>query len=241
MPGEGPLPDRSHVHMNELTLWIVADATRSKRERRVSHEHSGDTGYTDVDRPSLDMLGVFCSVRRSAFAQHIVGLLRPVAGEDVDCAVWFTKLRKHGVEHIERTRIVPVYLLVVAVSQEVAELVDGFGDVDIAYAVDHIDHFVRVGMREFHLVLLAFGRVIVFVYGQQPFAGKSGVHKSMGHGPEPGVRMGSRFAGAGRTYPYAEQSGHQENKKVTERDRLPKRHLQMLWQSGRTPSLGSQR
>ena len=37
-----------------------------------------------------------------------------------------------GVEHVERTRIESIYLLVVGVAQEVAEFVDGFWDVGIA-------------------------------------------------------------------------------------------------------------
>jgi hypothetical protein len=37
-------------------------------------------------------------------------------------------------------------------------------------------HFVRVGASELHLVLLAFGREIIFVFGQQALGGylKSG-------------------------------------------------------------------
>src|SRR5262249_18720449 len=143
---------------------------------------SRDTGHAKVESLGLNVLRMEGRVGGPTLAQHVVGLLGAIGGENVDRAVGLTQLREHGVKHVEGAGIVVAYLFVMAVAEKVVQLVKRVRDVGVADAVDDVQYFAGVSTDELQFILLAVDRKLLFIVWQQTDSGKGDVHESTREG-----------------------------------------------------------
>lgn len=176
----GPLSNGAYVNVDELALGVVADATGVEGFSCVAEQWCGDALDAEIDGFGDDVLGVFGGVGGAAGAECVVSFLRAIAGEDVDRAIGLADFGEHGVEDVEGARVELAYFFIVAVAQELVELVECLGNVGIADAVDDVDHFAGMGVGELELVDLAVFREFGLVLRQQADAGQGGGDEGVG-------------------------------------------------------------
>jgi len=153
-PDKAPFADVARVDVDELAFWVVADATGAKGEGSITQLGGRNAGNPDIDGGGLNVLGVLGSVGGVSGAKRVVGLLGAIAAKNLDGTARPVHLSEHGVEQVEDTRVVAFDFFVVTVAQELAEVVDGPGDVGIAYTIDNVKIFPAFAC-ELELVLFA--------------------------------------------------------------------------------------
>lgn len=173
-----PLSDRTCIDVDELTSGVIAYSARSKRERGVSQLHRWNARNPDINRSAFNMFRVLRSVGGSTLAEFIVGLLGSVAAKNLDDTAGSIELSKHCMEEIKGAGVVAYDLVVVAVAQKLAEVVESFGNIRIAYAVNDVKNFTTLAHQP-ELVLLAFLRY--FVSGDNTHAGQAHICQQVAH------------------------------------------------------------
>lgn len=86
----GPLPHWASIDVDELALGIVAHAAGVERERGIAQQRCRNAVYAEVDGLGDNVLRVLGGVSSAAGAELVVGLLRPIAGENADDTVGLT-------------------------------------------------------------------------------------------------------------------------------------------------------
>lgn len=234
----GPLADGTRVYVDELTFGIVAHAACAKGKRGVAQVSRWNARDPDVECIGFDVLGVLGCVGGSTLTESVVRFFGSVAAQDLDDAAGPIELGKHGVEHVEGAGIVSLDLVVMGVTQKLAELVESFGDVLIAHSVNDGDDLASLP-RELELILLAILRRRVVV-GDEPQARQSNVRQHVLHCMEARMLVALGVARAGRGTDGDEHNKGSEGANRTGRSEAANRHGEMQRQNGKTPEFNSQ-
>ena len=90
------MPYRAYVNVDELACGVVANTASFQRHGRVAQQRRWNSGDAEVYGFGDDVLGVFGCIGRPSFAQHVIGFLGAITGEDVDYSIGLSQLGEHG-------------------------------------------------------------------------------------------------------------------------------------------------
>src|SRR5579859_7744316 len=150
-----PGADRADIDVHELRDRVEADSAGVQRESGVAQRNGADAGDADVDGLGQHVLAVLGDAGvGAAGAQEVVAPWRAVAADNVDYAVGAAEPSHDGVEDVELFGIVTADVVGAVVAQEVVQLVERFGDIGVADAVDDVDVFSGVEMVHAQMIFL---------------------------------------------------------------------------------------
>jgi hypothetical protein len=149
---ELPAPDAADIHVDEIRLRVVSDATALKGESRVPEIGSSHARQTDIDRHGLHVQAL-ASDSITMRPQEFIAPGRAVPADYADLGVGLTQLGREIVQQVENPGVVVADVAGTVVTQIPIQAIKRFGKIPAALAIDDIQAFPGMQMKELEAIL----------------------------------------------------------------------------------------
>lgn len=139
--------------MDEARAGIITDAAAAERESGIAQRQGIDTRDANIDRVRLHVLAIFCDPGGAA-AEKLIAPGGTVAADDIDLRAGMADRGGKIGKNVEDARIVVLDVAGAVVAEEMIKPLFGLRKIKIAAAVNDVDAFAGVRMKEAEMMFL---------------------------------------------------------------------------------------
>jgi hypothetical protein len=143
---ERPLPDATHIDVNETRQWIVTNSPKMQCQGGIAQIERTHAWDANVNRLGLHMTAVRGHAQRMA-AQKLVAPGRAISANHVDFSAGPADALLKSAEQIEEARIVIVDRTGPMITEELVEAGKRRGNVLVAPAIDEVNALAGMGVK----------------------------------------------------------------------------------------------